>query len=189
MKIHSINHLKNTFLVAMPSMHETWFNQSVILICDHGHDSTMGIVLNKPMGMQLGELFEQLDIPCDDINLKGIPIYKGGPVQAERGFVLHSSYRDTSGTRKIGEDLYLSTSRDVLMDIAQGIGPDRFFIALGYAGWGENQLADEIRANAWLNASADNHIIFDLAIHDRWQASAKEIGVDIRHVSSAVGHA
>lgn len=189
MKIHSMNHLNNTFLVAMPSMHETWFNQSVILICDHEPDSTMGIVLNKPMGMQLGELFEQLDIPCDDMNLKGIPVYKGGPVQVERGFVLHSSYRDAAGTTKIGEDLYLSTSREVLVDIAQGNGPDRFFVALGYAGWGENQLADEICANAWLNASSNNDLIFDLPIYYRWEEAVKEIGFDIKHISSAVGHA
>ena len=85
----------------MPSMSETWFSQAVILLCDHGPDATMGIVLNKPMGMQLGELFEQMDIPCDDMNLRGIPIYKGGPVQMERGFVLHTSYRDGQSTQKI----------------------------------------------------------------------------------------
>jgi len=184
-----VNHLKNTFLMAMPSMIETWFSQSVTLICDHSEESTMGIVVNKPLGMQLGELYEQMDIPCEDMNLRGVPVFKGGPVQNERGFVLHTGYRDAPGTQKIGEYLYISTSKDVLVDIAEGRGPDQFLVALGYAGWEKGQLSDEIRRNAWLNGAVDQDIIFNIPTHYRWEEAALRVGVEIKHLCAAVGHA
>lgn len=189
MNIHSLSDLKNTFLIAMPSMVETWFSQSLTLVCEHDSESTMGIVINKPLGMQLGELYEQMDIPCDDMNLKGMPVFKGGPVQNERGFVLHTGYKEAAGTQQISETLFLSTSKDVLVDIAQGNGPEQFLVALGYAGWGEHQLADEIQQNAWLNGSVAQDIIFDIPTHYRWEEAARRMGVEIKHLCAAVGHA
>jgi putative transcriptional regulator len=189
MNIQSLNHLKNTFLISMPSMAETWFSQSLTVICEHSSESTMGIVINKPLGMQLGELYEQMDIPCDDMNIRGMPVFKGGPVQNERGFVLHTGYGDCSGAQVISENLYLSTSKDVLVDIALGKGPEKFLVALGYAGWGANQLAEEIQHNAWLNGIVAHDIIFELPTHYRWEEAARRMGVEIKHLSSLVGHA
>jgi len=189
MNINTLHDLKNTLLVAMPSMQETWFAQSLTLICDHTAESTLGIVVNKPLGMQLGELFEQLDIECDDLTIKGMPVFKGGPVQEERGFILHTGYGLADNPAQIGEDLFLSTSRAILNHIASGNGPDRFLVALGYAGWGEHQLVDEIIANAWLNAPGSNDLIFDLPTHYRWDQAAARMGIDIRHFCSAAGHA
>lgn len=189
MNIQSAYELKNTFLIAMPSMQETWFGQSLVLVCEHSQEAAMGIVVNKPLGMQLGELYEQIDIPCANMNLRSIPVFKGGPVQSERGFILHNYYRDVPGTQKIGEDLYLSTSKEVLADIAIGVGPQHFLVALGYAGWGENQLIDELCANAWLNAPVLPSLIFETPPHQRWEDAATHVGIEIRHLCANVGHA
>lgn len=189
MNIQSANQLRNTFLIAMPSVQESWFSQSLVLVCDHTPESTLGLVVNKPLGMQLGELYEQMDIPCPEMNLRGIPVFKGGPMQSERGFILHSWYREASGTQQIGDNLYLSTSKDVLVDIAQGNGPSQFLVALGYAGWGENQLVDEIFANAWLNAPVSTDLIFETPSHQRWEDAAAHVGIEIRHLCASIGHA
>lgn len=149
----------------------------------------MGLVVNKPLGMQLGELYEQMDIELTDMNLRGLPVFKGGPMHNERGFVLHTKHCDTPGMLKINDNLFLSTSKDVLVDIAQGKGPDKFLVALGYASWGEQQLTDEIFANAWLNAPVDEELIFDRPVHYRWEEAAQHVGVDIRRLTAVVGHA
>lgn len=189
MNIKSANQLDNTFLIAMPSMQETWFGQSLVLVCEHNQESSMGIVVNKPLGMQLGELYEQMEIRCTDMNLRGIPIYKGGPVQSERGFILHTGYKDAPGTLQISKNLYLSTSKEVLIDIAKGEGPDRFLVALGYAGWAEHQLLEEICANAWLHSPVSEELLFETPTHLRWEEAAMKVGVEIKHLCLAAGHA
>ena len=189
MGIEINNSLANTLLIAMPSLKGSFFEQTVTLICDHQKETSMGLVINKLMGMQLGQVFDQLDLHCDDMNLCSMPVFRGGPVSAERGFVLHTSGELWPGTFHIGGNVFLTTSREILTDLAAGKGPETFLIALGYSGWSASQLEDEIMQNAWLTLPASEDIIFDTPNHEKWQKAGKVLGVDIQLMSSAVGHA
>jgi len=177
------------FLIAMPSLDDRWFGQSVVFICDHKPASTFGIVINKLLDMQLGDLFDQMDLHCEDKNLCGVPIYQGGPINAERGFVLHTQGMQWERSYDLGNGIFLTTSKDILLDLAAGKGPKNCFIALGYASWSEGQLEHELRQNSWLNAPADETIIFHKPVDERWHAGAQLLGVDIQLISNTVGHA
>jgi len=180
--------LVNHFLVAMPSLHDPNFQQSVVYVCEHNAGSALGIVINRPSRVVLGEIFKQLSITVDDPALVQRPVFQGGPVQTDRGFVIHEPAGAWDSTLNLG-GLSVTTSRDVLAALARGTGPGKTFVALGYAGWGAGQLETELAANSWLSTPADQRIIFETPVAERWQAAARLIGVDIALLPGDAGHA
>ena len=181
--------LTNHFLIAMPGLKDSNFFHTVTYICEHNDDGAMGIVLNRPTDLQLNDILEQLDISPSPQSAGSQTIYLGGPVQTDRGFVLHSSGQEWDSTMRITPQISVTTSKDILQSIAEEKGPRKTFVALGYAGWGEGQLEDELSANAWLSGPADENIIFELAVEKRWAAAAELLGVDVNLLSGEAGHA
>jgi putative transcriptional regulator len=182
-------YLSNQLLVAMPSLEDPNFAQTVTLICEHTGKGALGIILNRPLGMMLGEVLDQLALTSTDLTLRDRPVLRGGPVQTDRGFVLHRPVGEWESTLKVSEQIHVTTSRDILVSVAAGNGPGSAVVALGYAGWDAGQLEDEIRSNAWLNVPADESIIFDLPFEARWHAAAKLLGIDLGRISRHAGHA
>lgn len=186
--MQSIN-LTNQFLIAMPGLEDPNFHRSVTYICAHNEEGAMGIIINRPMGLVLGEVLEQMDIHINDEKISQIPIYQGGPVQADRGFVLHQPIENWEYSIEVCSEIGVATSRDILKAIADGKGPPSTFIALGYAGWSAGQLEEEIKNNAWLNAPADSSIIFNAPVEKRWESAVALAGIDPGRLSSNIGHA
>lgn len=181
--------LTNHFLIAMPGLRDGNFFHTVTYICEHNEAGAMGIILNRPTDIHLGDILKQLEIDTSNMENGGPMIYVGGPVQTERGFLIHSSGKEWASTLQITPRISVTTSRDVLDAIAHGEGPENVFIALGYAGWAGGQLEDELSANAWLSGPASEQIIFELPAEQRWEAAAKLLGVDLNLLSSEAGHA
>ncbi|MEM7430945.1 MAG: YqgE/AlgH family protein [Pseudomonadota bacterium] len=181
--------LVNQLLIAMPGMQDPNFSSTVTLICEHNHDGALGIVINRPLELKLGGLFEQLDLHDADPSAASHPVLLGGPVGPEKGFVLHEHGEKFESTLDISADIQLTFSRDVLDAMADGKGPDRTLVALGYAGWDAGQLEEEILANSWLNVPADSAVVFDLPFAERWTAAAETLGVDISRIAPDAGHA
>lgn len=148
----------------------------------------MGIVINNPMPMTLNEIFAQMDL-TDDANRGHQPVVLGGPVQPERGFIIHTSESHWHSTLKISDTISLTASRDILTALAEGQGPKKCLVALGYAGWDGGQLEAEIAANAWLTVPANSDIIFNTPFEQRWTAAAQALGIDVNLISSTAGHA
>lgn len=183
------SNLTNQFLIAMPALADPNFHHTVTYICEHNTDGAMGVVINRPLEIQLGTLLEHLAIPTENDVIKPIPIYQGGPVQPDRGFVLHNGAQQWDTTLQVTENIALTASQDIIHAIARGEGPTQFLIALGYAGWGIGQLEKEIADNAWLSGPADPAIIFQTPEAQRWNAAAALLGVNIDLLSSDAGHA
>jgi putative transcriptional regulator len=181
--------LTDQFLIAMPNMPDSFFARTVSLICQHNAEGAMGLVLNQDSEFMLGELFDQLGLVCESPVLRGIPVLSGGPVQSERGFVLHHDGRSWDSSLHLANGLTVSTSRDILQALATGNGPEQFLVLLGYSGWSAGQLEQELAENSWLNAPATKEIIFQLPTQQRWLAAAKQLGIDLSLMSSQVGHA
>jgi len=185
---HKHSSLRDHFLVAMPSLNDSIFGHTITYICDHSKEGSMGIVINQAHDINLAEVFRQLDSP--DLSQHGRdPVLCGGPVQAERGFVLHSPECRFESTMVASDDIALTASRDVLDAIAAGQGPAKHLVALGYAGWTAGQLEEEIADNAWLVIEADSRIVFDTPLEQRWSAVAQQMGFDLNLISSTAGHA
>jgi putative transcriptional regulator len=180
--------LRNHFLVAMPGMHNSVFAHSVTYICEHNEQGAMGIVINNPMGLSLGDIFGQMQLPINT-QIAAQPVIAGGPVQIERGFVLHPADTEWQSSIRVSPELCLTASRDIIEALAEGRGPEKFLIALGYAGWGQGQLEEEIAANAWLTLPADQQIIFHTPFEQRWSSAALPLGIDVNLISSVAGHA
>jgi putative transcriptional regulator len=183
------NYLTSQLLIAMPGMNDPNFASTVTLICEHSEDGALGIVINRPLGMQLGGLFEQLALSDADSSAASRPVLLGGPVEPEKGFVLHSSGYQYESSLHISDDIQLTFSRDVLDAMAAGNGPKQSLVALGYAGWQPGQLEDEIRSNSWLSVPVDPGIVFDTPFEERWSAAAETMGVDISRMAPDAGHA
>ena len=149
----------------------------------------MGLVINRPLELSLGNVMEQMELESTNVKLMEIPIYQGGPVQLERGFVLHKPLGNWEATLPVTDAIGITMSRDIIESIANNNPPDRFLVALGYAGWGEGQLEEELAANAWLNGPADPEIIFEEPVQRRWSLSAAYLGVDLSLLSTDIGHA
>jgi putative transcriptional regulator len=173
----------------MPAMGDPNFAQTVALICDHGPRGALGLVLNKPMPMRMGEIFEQLEIELAPGPLRERQVLRGGPMQTDRGFVVHRACGEWDSTLKVSDSLHVTTSRDILAAMARGAGPEEAVIALGYAGWDGGQLESEIRANAWLSAPVKSDIIFELPFESRWNAAGRLLGVELSRISSLSGNA
>jgi len=181
--------LTNHFLIAMPGLQDPNFSRTVTFVCEHSEAGAMGIVINRPMEIQLGEVLSQLDIDPKTRDVSQIPVYLGGPVQTDRGFVIHDGDFSFDSTLTVTPNLSVTTSRDVLEAIANGNGPSNRLIALGYAGWGEGQLEQEMIANAWLSGPADPDVLFATPSAERWQSAAQRLGVDLNLLSGQAGHA
>jgi putative transcriptional regulator len=188
----SIN-LTNQFLIAMPGMVDGNFAGAVVYMCEHNDNGALGLVINKPIDINLRNLFEKVDLSLERDDLATRPVYFGGPVQTERGFVLHESLGDDGGhyssTLKIEGGLEMTTSRDVLEALSHGAGPRKVFITLGYAGWGAGQLEDELSRNGWLSVAAEPTVIFDTPVEQRYDKALSLLGVDRNFLMGEAGHA
>lgn len=191
----SASHLATQFLIAMPGMVDDNFAGSVVYLCDHSDHGAMGLVINRPTDVNLHTVFERLDLDLEIMPLSDVPVYFGGPVHTDRGFILHapSPSDDYSSSLKIPEGLSMTTSKDILESLAVGRGPERFLMALGYAGWSAGQLEDEIAANGWLNVPASFHetveIIFNTPHDKKYDKTLALLGIDPQFLSLDAGHA
>ena len=184
-----MNHgiFRNQFLLAMPGRVAGNFADSVTLIAEHNDDGAMGLVINKPSELTVRDMLGHMDIEAHVD--KQLPVFWGGPVQPERGFVLHRDEGDWESSLKIAGNLAITTSRDILEAIGNGFGPSAYLITLGYAGWGDGQLESEMLANSWLSTPSSEQIIFDTPVKIRWAAAAKLLGVEAHQLSGLAGHA
>jgi putative transcriptional regulator len=182
-------YLDHQMLIAMPGMVDDNFAGSVTLLCQHNDAGAIGITINRLSTFQLGEILAQLQIECSDEAIRQRPVLEGGPVAPDRGFVLHSPMKGYESSLAVGNDIMVTTSRDVLADIAKGEGPDKFVVALGYAGWGGGQLEGELRANAWLSVAADTDVVFDLPLPNRFNEALGRLGIKIDRLHSEAGNA
>ncbi|URI09346.1 YqgE/AlgH family protein [Aquincola tertiaricarbonis] len=186
--------LTNQFLIAMPGMADENFVGAVVYLCEHTERGALGLVINKPIDIKLRNLFEKVELPLAREDLADAPVYFGGPVQTERGFVLHEKLSSDGGhynsTMAIpGGDLEMTTSKDVLEALSSGAGPRKILVTLGYSGWGAGQLEDEISRNGWLTVDAKPEVIFDTPIAQRYDKALSLLGIDPRMLSGEAGHA
>ena len=184
--------LANHFLIAMPSMADPIFGGTVVYICEHNDKGVLGVVINKPTDMTMEILFERIELTIVDGlhgDVENEPIMFGGPVQDDRGFVLHSPGAPYSSSLTVTDEVAFTTSIDVLEAVAAGKGPTRLLVSIGYAGWSPGQLEDEIGRNGWLTVGADPHVMFDLPIEERYNAAIKLLGIDPMMLASEAGHA
>ena len=183
------SNLTNQFLIAMPTLSDPNFYHTVTYICAHNEEGAMGIVINRPLNLLFGEVMEQMDLTASYKEIENLPVYNGGPVQIDRGFVLHDTSEEWGSSIQISDEIGMTTSRDILEAIAEGAGPSKSLIALGYAGWASGQLEEEIKENAWLSGPADSDIIFNRPYEERWSLATSLLGIDFNQISSDVGHA
>jgi len=181
--------LTNHFLIAMPNMADPYFAKSLTYICEHNDQGALGVVINRPIDMTLQALFEQISIPLGEPGLRGIAVHFGGPVQIDRGFVLHRPLGDWQSTLAVNQELGLTTSKDILQAVGRGDGPRQLLVTLGYAGWAPGQLEHELAQNAWLSVPAKSNVIFDLPPEDRLSAAMNLLGVNFATLSEDAGHA
>lgn len=181
--------LTNHLLIAMPSLTDPNFSQTVALICEHTDRGALGIVLNKPLPMRLADVFAQMQLNPSNEDIAARPVLRGGPVHTDRGFVLHRPGGHWDHTHKVSDTIQVTTSRDVLAAMARGDGPADAFIALGYAGWDGGQLEREIRDNAWISVPVDARVVFELPFEQRWSGAWGLLGVNVGQLSLTAGHA
>ena len=182
-------YLQQQMLIAMPAMDDPNFSRSGTLLCQHNEDGAIGITINRQSEYPLGELFLHLNISCEDTSTSSLPVLEGGPVNPDRGFVIHTPMEGFDSSLKINEDIMVTTSRDVIAAIAEGKGPQQFQVALGYAGWSDGQLESEMRENAWLSVPADKGILFESALKNRWEKAVGILGINISDLHGVGGHA
>jgi putative transcriptional regulator len=185
--------LSNQFLIAMPGMADETFEGAVVYLCEHTERGALGLVINKPIDIKLKNLFEKVELNLDREELAEQPVYFGGPVQTERGFVLHDKQGEDgapyNSTLSVPNGLAMTTSKDVLEALAGGTGPRRVLVTLGYAGWQAGQLEDELGRNGWLTVDADPAVIFETPIEKRYDRALQLLGIDPRMLSQEAGHA
>jgi putative transcriptional regulator len=181
--------LTNHFLIAMPNMADPYFARSLTFICEHNDQGALGVVVNRPIEMTLGALFERLSLPLTSQILLREPVYFGGPVQTDRGFVLHQPLGKWNSTLSVRDQVGLTTSKDILEAVGQGGGPNKMLVTLGYSGWAAGQLESEIKQNAWLTVEATDAIIFETPAEERLPQAMKLLGIDFATLSEEAGHA
>jgi putative transcriptional regulator len=181
--------LTHHFLIAMPNMVDPHFARTLTFICEHNDKGALGLVVNRPTEMTLQSLLEQVSIPLGPEEFKSIPIHFGGPVQVDRGFVLHMPLGQWQSTLAVSPEVGLTTSKDILQALARGEGPRQLLITLGYAGWAPGQLEQELAQNAWLTVQAKAEVIFELPAEDRLPAAMGLLGIDFASLSEQAGHA
>src|SRR6476661_751637 len=190
--------LTHHFLIAMPGLEDASFARSVIYLCEHSARGALGLVINKPSDINLKSLFEKVDLPLERADLASTPVFHGGPVQTERGFVLHEAVHAAeskpeetvyASTMTIPGGLEMTTSKDVLEALSTGAGPRKVLVSLGYSQWGEGQLESELAENSWLTVGADTAIIFDTPIDQRYEQAMSLLGLQSWMLSPDAGHA
>lgn len=184
----SIN-LTHHFLIAMPNMADPHFARTLTYICEHNDQGALGLVVNRPIDLTLQALFERLSLSLGGSPLSDAPIYYGGPVQTDRGFVLHEPAGAWQSTLRVGEAIGLTTSKDILEAVGRGEGPSRMLVTLGYAGWSAGQLEHELSQNAWLTVEARDAILFDVPAEERLPAAMELLGLDFARLQDEAGHA
>ena len=187
-----MSYLEHQFLVAMPGLDDPNFSRGVTLLCQHNDDGALGLTINRPSDIRLSALLEQIGFDNHDPSVADQVVFEGGPLHQERGFVLHETIDDDrvwDSSLAVGQDLKITTSKDILAAIAEGNGPERFIVALGYAGWDAGQLEQEIRDNAWLNVDARNEILFDAPVDKRWEQAVASLGFSASALQPSGGHA
>ena len=191
-------HLTHHFLIAMPSLEDSVFERSVVYVCEHSLNGALGLIINKPTDLMLPELFERIELNFGREDLREMPVLLGGPVQTERGFVLHDPMRGTdaasnesgyASTLRIAGGLDMTTSKDVLEALSTGAGPRRVLVTLGYASWGEGQLESELAENSWLTVGADVSLIFDTPVDQRYDSALELLGLQAWRLSPQAGRA
>jgi putative transcriptional regulator len=194
----ALTNLTNHFLIAMPGLQDEVFGRSVVYVCEHSTRGALGLVINKPCEIDMKSLFQKVDLPLMRADLLTAPVFQGGPVQTERGFVLHEATFAAdqqpnepvyASTMVIPGGLEMTTSRDVLEALATGAGPRKVLITLGYAAWGEGQLESELSENSWLTVAADRRIIFDSPVAQRYDQALALLGLQAWMLSTDAGHA
>ena len=181
--------LTDHFLIAMPNMADPYFSRTLTFICEHNDQGALGLVVNRPIDMTLAALFERLNLETGARGLAETPVYFGGPVQTDRGFVLHAPVGKWSSTLPVHERLGLTTSNDILEAVSHGNGPTRMLVTLGYSGWAAGQLEHELKQNAWLTVEAQDSIIFDVPAEERLPAAMELLGVSYATLADEAGHA
>jgi putative transcriptional regulator len=194
----SIN-LTHHFLIAMPGLQDEAFAKSVIYLCEHSARGALGIVINKPSDLKMRHLFDKVDLPLARDDLATAPVFQGGPVQVERGFVLHEAvFKDAdaesketvyASTMTIPGGLEMTTSKDVLEAISTGAGPRKVLVSLGYSAWAEGQLETELAENSWLTVGADVSVIFDTPVEERYEKALSLLGLQSWMLAPTAGHA
>lgn len=183
------SNLTHHFLIAMPSMVDPHFARTLTYIAEHNEQGALGVIVNRPIDMTLATLFERVELPLGNDAIAGQPVYFGGPVQTDRGFVLHRPSGDWHSTLRVNDEIGLTSSRDILQAIGETGEPAEVLVSLGYAGWTAGQLEQELADNAWLTVPADTAIIFDLPPEERLVAAMQKLGIDFAKLSEVVGHA
>jgi putative transcriptional regulator len=183
-------YLTNHFLIAMPSMEDSYFAKTLTYICMHNESGAMGIIVNRPLqSVDVGDVLEHIKINSTNYKINRLPVFDGGPVQRERGFVLHEPGERWEAMLTLQDYIAITTSQDILRALAQGDGPNKVLIALGYAGWGAGQLEHEMAENTWLSIPAtSNDLFFDIEPEQRWSAAAASLGIDLNLLSTQAGH-
>ncbi|QUN06685.1 YqgE/AlgH family protein [Shewanella yunxiaonensis] len=183
--------LQNHFLIAMPSLNDTFFERSLIYICEHDAKGAMGLMVNRPIGLDVQELLAQLDLKDSPHLLPTLEnqVLVGGPVNPERGFVLHSAQPHWANSSNVSDELMLTTSRDILAALGTPKAPQHFLVVLGYAGWSRDQLEQELAENSWLTIPATEEILFNTPFEDRWEKATNTLGFNAWQMSGDVGHA
>lgn len=181
--------LSNQLLIAMPALRDPNFARGVAFLCQHGEDGAMGLMINRLSEYRLGDVLAQMNMHSDLADVVDAPVLIGGPVQPERGFVLHSPSGDWESSFRISERISVTTSRDILVAIAEGKGPRHAVVTLGYSGWSPGQLEQELCENHWLTAPASEQVLFETPLDERWEAAAGLVGVNLFQLASYAGHA
>lgn len=184
----SVN-LTDHFLIAMPTMTDPYFSKALVFVCEHNENGALGVIVNRPLDMNLATLFEKIDIGLEAKQLAEKPVYFGGPVQTDRGFVLHRPRGEWQSSLAVNAQIALTSSRDILTAVGQSGEPHDMFVALGYAGWGAGQLENELAQNGWLTVPASERILFDLPYEERLDAAMHALGIDFAHLANEAGHA
>ncbi len=184
----SVN-LTDNFLIAMPALEDPYFSNSLVYVCEHNENGALGIIVNRPIDMNLAGLLEKIDIKLEAEALADLPVYFGGPVQLDRGFVLHRPVGKWQSTLAVNGDVGLTSSRDVLASVGSAGLPSEIIVTLGYAGWSAGQLEEEIAQNSWLTVAAKPSILFDLPPEERLPAAMQKLGISFSQLSDVAGHA
>ena len=186
--MQSVN-LTDHFLIAMPAMSDPYFSRTLVYIAEHNEQGALGVIVNRPIDMNLATLFEKIEVPLEADGFADLPVFFGGPIQTDRGFVLHRPVGDWQSTLAVNRNVGLTSSRDVLQAVAREGEPRDVMVTLGYSGWSAGQLEAELAQNAWLTVAAEARIIFDLPYEERLASAMEALGIDFTHLADGAGHA
>lgn len=194
-KHSSMTSLANQFLVAMPALDDSYFSRSVIYICEHDDEGAMGLVINKSTDIAINTVLLEMHITDEDVDteasieLDSNNVMSGGPVHTDRGFILHNGHNQWSSSLKLHDQINVTTSKDILENLATDAGPEKYLMTLGYAGWTAGQLEQELVDNTWLTIDASPDLIFDTPIEDRWEAAVQKLGINVEQLTAFSGNA